>query len=77
MRYWFQMRGGYEAFHEMDLTREDHPKREAFIKLLDDNTELLSNPIVFAERIMPSNHKELVRNPSIKKKRKQNENNRI
>ena len=77
MRYWFQMRGGYEAFHEMDLTREDHPKRESFINLLNDNKELLSNPIVFAERIMPKNHKELVRNPSMEKKRKQNENKRI
>ena len=71
------MRIGYEAFHEMDLTREDHPKRESFINLLNDNKELLSNPIVFAERIMPKNHKELVMNPSMEKKRKQNENKRI
>jgi hypothetical protein len=48
MRYWPQMRGGYERFYEMDLSREDHPKRNEFIKVLNDNKDLLNNSIVLS-----------------------------
>ena len=66
MRYWPQMRGGYERFHEMDLSREDHPKRDEFIKVLNENKDLLNNPIVQSERLMPEHQEELVRKPSLR-----------
>ena len=66
MRYWPQMRGGYERFHEMDLSREDHPKMDEFIKVLNENKDLLNNPIVQSERLMPEHQEELVRKPSLR-----------
>ena len=66
MRYWPQMRGGFDGFHEMDLTREDHPKRQEFLELLEKERDLFKHPSVQAERMMPEHQDELVRKPILK-----------
>lgn len=52
LRYWPQMFGGIDNYNDKDLSRLDHPKREGFIKVIESNMDLLTNPIVDCSRIL-------------------------
>ena len=56
LRNWPDIRGGTAAFKEKSLANVNHPKYEEFLKLLQDNEDLLSHPIVDASRIRPEGH---------------------
>ncbi len=56
LRHWPDMGGGVATFHEKNLANSAHPKRQRFLKLLENNEDLLSHPIVDASRIRPEGH---------------------
>ena len=57
LRNWPDIRGGSDNFNKKNLANPNHEKYPAFIKLLEDNEDLLSHPIVDASRIRPNGHK--------------------
>ena len=56
LRNWPDIRGGTVVFEEKSLANSSHPKYDEFLKLLQDNEDLLSHPIVDASRIRPEGH---------------------
>mgnify|MGYP003636627556 FL=1 len=56
LRNWPDIRGGTATFKEKSLANVNHPKYEEFLKLLQNNEDLLSHPIVDASRIRPEGH---------------------
>jgi len=56
LRDWPDIRGGSKTFHEKNLANPEHPKRYEFLKLLEENKDLLSHPIVDCSRILPEGH---------------------
>ena len=57
LRNWPDIKGGPDNFNKKNLANPNHEKYPAFIKLLEDNEDLLSHPIVDASRIRPNGHK--------------------
>ncbi len=55
MRDWPDIRGGSANFNAKNLANPKHPKYPEFLKLLEDNRQLLCNNIVDASKIMPVN----------------------
>ena len=56
LRDWPDIRGGTATFKEKSLANVNHPKYEEFLKLLQDNEDLLSHSIVDASRVRPEGH---------------------
>ena len=56
LRDWPDIRGGTATFKDKSLASPNHPKYEEFLKLLQDNEDLLSHPIVDASRIRLEGH---------------------
>ena len=56
LRNWPDIRGGAATFKEKSLANPNHPKYEEFLKLLQDNEDLLSHSVVDASRIRPEGH---------------------
>lgn len=56
LRDWPDIRGGSKTFHEKNLANPEHPKRYEFLKLLEENKDLLSHSIVDCSRILPEGH---------------------
>ena len=56
LRNWPDIRGGVATFNEKSLANTNHEKYSDFIKLLHNNEDLLSHPIVDASRIRPEGH---------------------
>jgi MoaA/NifB/PqqE/SkfB family radical SAM enzyme len=56
LRDWPDIRGGTSTFKEKSLANVNHPKYGEFLKLLQNNEDLLSHPIVDASRIRPEGH---------------------
>lgn len=52
LKYWPQMLGGIDNYNDKDLSRLDHPKREGFVKVIESNMDLLTNPIVDCSKIL-------------------------
>jgi MoaA/NifB/PqqE/SkfB family radical SAM enzyme len=69
LRFWNNLGGGKEKFDKENLSNESHPKHKEFLKLLQDNEDLLSHPIVHAYRIFPEGHKIIRDNHSESKKK--------
>jgi len=53
LRDWPDIRGGREKFDKENLSNKEHPKHKEFLQLLEDNQDLLNNPIVYCDEIMP------------------------
>lgn len=56
LREWPDIRGGIQTFRNKNLANPNHPDRPKFLKLLQENEDLLSHPIVDASRIWPEGH---------------------
>jgi len=56
LRNWPDMKGGAATFKDKSLANLSHPKYEQFLRLLQDNEDLLSHPIVDSSKIRPEGH---------------------
>jgi hypothetical protein len=57
LRNWPDIRGGIATFEDKSLANPNHPKYDEFLKLLQNNEDLLSHPIVDASKIRPEGHR--------------------